>query len=239
MSDSSENFTDRREGAGRRHGAEAAPQFGLIDVIEAFTALRHEYRSQIKETRALSEQLEKTANRILGLESELSAAGRSSANGQAEESGQSERFAAALMELDIQLSRAVDAALVEEEFQQSRRKARSEAFERSINGLSRFARWSARPIIETIRQQEEIDRETSSTVAQGLAILKAKLQETLQDYDIERIETYGTPFDAELMKSFGVVSDQGLPSGHVFQQLSPAYVRNGKVLRFAEVRVTS
>ena len=34
------------------------PQFGVIDIVEAFTAMRHEWRGQTKESRQLAEQIQ-------------------------------------------------------------------------------------------------------------------------------------------------------------------------------------
>ena len=43
---------------------EDVPAFGLVDVIEAFTAMRHEYRGQTREGRELAESVRSAVERI-------------------------------------------------------------------------------------------------------------------------------------------------------------------------------
>jgi molecular chaperone GrpE len=49
------------------------PQFGAVDIVEAFTALRHEWRGQTKESRALAAQIEGAVARIQAVEARLAA----------------------------------------------------------------------------------------------------------------------------------------------------------------------
>src|SRR5262245_46385734 len=53
-------LTDVRSEAGSlvRNPSESAPEFGLIDLVEQFTALRQELKLQTKSTRGLQEQAE-------------------------------------------------------------------------------------------------------------------------------------------------------------------------------------
>jgi len=213
------------------------PQFGLIDVVEAFTALRHEYRSQIQETRGLAEQLDCSTQRIENLESKLTHFAETRINGDPEPDDQSDRFVQTLAEFDIQLSRAVEAAVADDQLRRSRQAERDEQLHQAIAGLSRISRWLAGPVIDTVRRHQIGGSNEPSTIADGLSILLTKLRQAIRDHQIERIETAGKPFDGEIMKSIGVLPVEGVPAGHVTQQLSAAYSRDNRIIKFAEVRI--
>ncbi len=42
----------------------APPQFGMIDLVDAFTAFRHEFRSQVKESRTTNDALQEFSRQI-------------------------------------------------------------------------------------------------------------------------------------------------------------------------------
>jgi molecular chaperone GrpE (heat shock protein) len=56
---------------------------------------------------------------------------------------------------------------------------------------------------------------------------------------VERIETLGTQFDGELMRSIGTMTNSQYPAGYVAEQFSPAYRWGGVVVKFADVRVAA
>jgi molecular chaperone GrpE len=59
----------------------------------------------------------------------------------------------------------------------------------------------------------------------------------MHEQGIERVDVQGKPFDADTMHAIGTVESADCPSGHVAEQLSPAYRWQGKLLRFADVRI--
>jgi molecular chaperone GrpE (heat shock protein) len=59
----------------------------------------------------------------------------------------------------------------------------------------------------------------------------------MNDRDIDRLDTEGSEFDANTMRAIGAVESVDCPSGHVVEQLAPAYRWQGRLLRFADVRV--
>lgn len=216
---------------------DSGPQFGLIDVVEAFTSLRHEYRSQVKETRELASDLTQSTQRIAGLETVLTRLAQKAEASVIEPTQPSLRVAEALIEFDTQLSRAIEVAIAEDQLRRSRQSQQGETMDVRIAGLSRWRLWAARPVIKAFQQQLDEETDQSATVIDGLSILLTKLRQTLQEHQIERIETVGEAFDGETMKSIGQLRVDGIATGHVTEQLSPAYRHNGQILQFATVRV--
>ncbi|MCD0462477.1 nucleotide exchange factor GrpE [Roseiconus lacunae] len=213
------------------------PQFGLVDIVEAFTALRHEYRTQSKEARQLADQLKETTERVALLQQKLSAEAKHDRIASGEDVTAS--LTKSLIEFDTQLTRAVDMAISCEHVLRSSQLERDRMIQQTIAGLSRIARWFARPLIKTLRQNRDELGEEQATISAGLSILLAKVRETLNAHGIDRVDTEGQPFDGAMMNSIGVVESVEVPSGHVVVQLSAAYLKNNRVLRYADVRVAS
>lgn len=217
---------------------DSGPQFGLIDVVEAFTSLRHEYRSQVKETRELASGLTQSTERIAELETVLTRLTQKFETTTIQSNQSSTRITEALVDFDIQLSRAIEVAIAQDERRRSGQTQQSKTIHLSIARISRWRRWAAGPVIEAIEQQLDDETDRSANVIDGLSILLAKLRQTLVEYQIERIETIGEPFNGETMKSIGQLPVDGVSAGHVTEQLSPGYRCEGEVIRFATVRVS-
>jgi len=213
----------------------APPQFGLIDLVDAFTAFRHEFRSQVKESRTTNEKLREVSRQIAevihGLQRPASEA--------SDQVDASARFVMTLIEFDIQWTRAVDAAVRNDQHLQKQQELSARAFTDAVAGLSSWQRWLAGPLIRRYRNAPPVIDQESSAMTEGLVILLSRLRQVLTEYQIERIDTLGQPFDAELMRSIGTMESASVPAGHVAQQLAPAYRRLGKVIRYADVRVVS
>lgn len=229
MSDSLFNLASSDETPARD---EQPPEFGLVDIIEAFTAMRHECRGQTKASLTLSETLQGAVRNIESLEAKLLA---QTATASADES---KNFAGVIAEVDNQLTRAVDAAIRAEEYlvkeEESELKVTQDYFAR-MNGISR---WFARPLLTLVTerlQSRKASRMNSAT--EGFSLLLARLRRLMKDHQIHRVDTLGEAFDAETMNAIGTVTTQQFPSGHVAEQLSPSYLWRGRLLRFAEVRV--
>jgi molecular chaperone GrpE len=214
---------------------EAPPQFGAMDIVEAFTAMRHEWRRQTKESRALVEQIQAAVNTLQSLEAKLLAR---AADGRPESPGQSKPLAQLTVETDHQLSRAV-AAL--EQWEASRRLREAEdmkATQRYFEGMSPLSRWFARPLLTFIAEQRPLAEQAARDPAiEGFNVLLGRFRRAMNDLDIERLDTQGQAFDASIMRAIGTVASPDCPSGYVAEQFSPAYRWQGQILRFAEVRV--
>lgn len=211
------------------------PEFGMVDIVEAFTAMRHEWRGQTKESRALAEQIQAAVTNLQSLEANLLT--RAAAD-LAEESTESERLVQLIAETDHQLSRAVAAVTQWEANRRLREVADAKAVERYFAGMNAIARWFARPLLAFIAEQRPAqERMTENPAIEGLDLVLARLRRTMNEHRIERLEAEGEAFDANTMHAIGTVAAEDCPTGHVAEQLSPAYLWRGRLLRFADVRV--
>ncbi|MEM9657441.1 MAG: nucleotide exchange factor GrpE [Planctomycetota bacterium] len=212
---------------------DAPPEFGLVDVVEAFTAMRHEWRGQTKEIRAATDAIRQAVTSI-----EAADANRSKATVGSED--EARRLAELVAENDHQLTRIVAAAERVEAGRTRREDAAAQAIERRFEAMNPIARWFARPLAEFIAGQRESGRESADTAAvEGLTLSLAQLRRMMKERQIERVDTVGQPFDAKTMNAIGTVPTEAFPSGHVAEQLSPCYRWRGEVLRFADVRVVA
>ena len=251
--------------------AERQNDFGLIDVIEAFTAMRQEFRNRSNEDRQLAQTLnesttkvESFAQRVTGLLDSIDAKISPSSEDDA-----ARRLAECLAEVDHCVSYAIarvtqPSSAPREQIEQS-----IKAFERNIRTQSealiapqgwlarRFARPAAKQICEMVdrelqRAKNQIDQALSGLASQdatikGLAMLADRVRKLIEASGITKVETLGKPFDGEIMHAIASVAAQtvaeslpapdGSHSGTVIEQIAPAYLFKGQVLRFAEVKV--
>jgi len=210
-----------------------SPEFGLVDVIEAFTAMRHECRTQTRENRDLSAAIQQATDNLLQLEAKLIVP----ATQNAEPSGVRELIDA-IVEIDIHLSRAVEATL------QAKRASSlsdplSDAIELEFGSRNVISRWFCRRFFKSVlrivtrHRQENADDSTG----EGLMMVISRIRRIMSDREIERTETVGQPFDATTMHAIASVQSDQQPSGHVDEQMSSAYFWRGELFRYAEVRV--
>ncbi len=216
-----------------------APQFGLIDLVDAFTALRHETRTQIKEVRGSSELVSVLSQRLnqiaLQLEQQATASRR-------EDAQPSRETSLLLVEFDIQWTRAVDAIERMEKQNKDIAGLPYQTFDAIVAGLGPWQRWLSKRLIGAFQksrpsQDLKLSEETSGVASQGISILLARLRNVLRDYQIDRVETTGKAFDGQTMRSVGTVVSDSVPEGYVAEEYSPAYLQRGQALRFADVRV--
>jgi len=211
------------------------PQFGAVDIVEAFTAMRHEWRGQTKESLALAERIQAVAANLRSLESKLL---DSIAAHRSDDSVETKQLALSLVETDQHLSRATTAIAQWEKNRRLREAADARALEQGFAAMSPLARWFARPLFALISEQRSLQVSAAEHPAiEGLNMVLARLRRLMRERDIERLEVQGQPFDAETMVAIGTVESADCASGHIAEQLSPAYRWKRGLLRFAEVRV--
>jgi molecular chaperone GrpE len=96
------------------------------------------------------------------------------------------------------------------------------------------------------REQERAEqrRKGLGRVRQLLASLTAgytmglqRVERALRQHGLETVPAVGQPFDPERMEAIEVVTDSGLPSGQVLDEVQRGYLWNGRVFRYAKVRV--
>lgn len=210
------------------------PEFGIVDLVEAFTAMRHEWRGQIRESRSLTEAVREAVTTLQELEVKRRAgAGDVPAD-------ESRRLAELIADTDHQLTRAIAAVEQYETNRRRRAEANARAVEQSYDGMNALARWFARPLLATLNQLRQADeQEMENPAIEGLNLVLARLRRTMRDHEIERIDTPGREFDASIMNAIGTAECAETPPGHVAEQLSPCYLWRDGPLRFADVRVAA
>ena len=219
------------EPTARTDDDDAEPQFGMVDVVEAFTAMRHEWRGQTKESRVMTDAVREAVTAIRELESTLSAAGPSGAD-----DGTAEALAGTVAEIDHQLTRAVAAVGQWARRRADRKAADMRSLEERFGHMNAVARWFARPLLESVRELSA-PPEGQAALAEGLDLVVARLRREMRQQGIERLDTPGEPFDATTMNAIGTVETADFPPGTVAEQLAPGYRWRGRLLRYADVRV--
>lgn len=235
MTNSAVNLNSSDEAPLRDHSQQndAPPQFGVVDIVEAFTAMRHEWRGQTKESRALADNVARAVANLQELEAKLLAR---AAEGSTDES---RRLANLIADIDHQFSRAVTAASQAETNRSLREETDRKTIERYYEGMSAVARWFARPLMDFIVETGQIQEASENPTIVGLSLVLARLRRMMKEHHIERIETEGRAFDANTMHAIETVDSKQYPSGHVAEQISPCYRWHGQILRFADVRVSA
>ena len=77
----------------------------------------------------------------------------------------------------------------------------------------------------------------ASGVAEGYEIAIRRFDRMLSRYGVQRLETTGRPFDARTMRAAETRHDGNAESGIVVEELLSGYVRDGDILRLADVAV--
>jgi molecular chaperone GrpE len=90
---------------------------------------------------------------------------------------------------------------------------------------------------EDARHAARRARQLLDSILTGYTMSLQRLERALRQHEIEPIPCVGEPFDPERMEVLEVVSDSGLPSGQVIEEVRRGYLWRGRVFRFAQVRV--
>jgi molecular chaperone GrpE len=213
-------------------GQLAPSDFGLVDVIEAFTAMRHEWRGQTRESRELAESIKATAASLQELQKTLieQAASASSDDG--------EELAKVIVDVDSQLTRAIGVVVAAEAGRIERIERDRKAIEDFFGQMNFFARKVARPLmVFATRRLSDAGATESGTATEGLKMLLSRLRRRMKEQQIERLDAVGRLFDPEEMNAIDSVPAVDCPAGQVVEQMSPGYRWRGRLLRFADVRV--
>ncbi len=228
-------------------GSSMEPAFellGAVDIVEAFTTLRHELKLQVRGGRelqqSLNDTLQRLEQRIAALPTNTSASNTSASN-----TSESRKMAEAIAEIEESLQRAIESIVQESE------SARSD-----VNVLNRYdamvskAPWIAKTFagkwledlragiahsIATARRANS----TQNVTHRGLELLLARVHRLMKQCEIERVDVLYKPFDADSMNAIDMIVDPQVPSAHVAQQLRPLYRWRSSTLRCAEVRIAT
>lgn len=95
--------------------------------------------------------------------------------------------------------------------------------------------WQER--LRVARESGERTRQTLAATAAGFAMTLQRVERAMARHGLEPIPAAGRPFDPELMEVLEVVHDGGRPSGEVVEEVRRGYLWQGRVFRYAQVRV--
>jgi molecular chaperone GrpE len=219
--------------------AEDLPSVGLLQLMEAFTALRHELKLQTKSSRSLEESVRTALDGLdRAVEHLRSVQSR-------EETAVAEAalpLVQALIELDEALERGERAfLLLEQQVMQDATRELDETLEQAFVQRSAWQQWRARPwhalVRETCRRHlTDLSQRLLTPLREGYEMIRARLQRLLAQQRIERFPCVGLRVDPALMNVIELVDEPDLPPETVVEELRPGYRWRGRVVRFAEVR---
>ncbi|WP_406698195.1 nucleotide exchange factor GrpE [Singulisphaera sp. Ch08] len=220
-------------------GAEVR-EVGLFQLIEEFTALRHELKLQTRSTRGLQEQSES----ILGAMQQAIDQFRSVEPRETQAAWSAGKpLAEALADLDEALERG------RLEIEKGTRRLIEEPVQTVLSAFDEhYARlsWFRRRLIksyhertkEIVRHQGQVRREVVEALLEGYGLIQTRLRRALKSERIHAIECLNRPVDPELMTVVEVVEDPDRPPGVVVSELRRGYTWQGRLLRYAEVRAS-
>jgi len=244
--DESERFEDQAEHESSEHdpadkSAPELPSVGLIELIEAFTALRHETKLQTKGSRSLEDSVQSA---LQGLNSAI----RQFETVQSREEEAAVRaakpFAEALANLDEALTRGAEAiASSHRQAAQAVPRQLRESLDGRFRQLSSWRRWLSRRWHKQIQAtcQEDVAAaidESLNRAMEGYELIQARLRRVMQEQGVARIECVGKALDTARMTVVELVDDSATEPETVLEEVRPGYTYHGKVIRFAEVRAT-
>ena len=218
--------------------SDAVREFGIIDLIEEFTALRHEVKLQTKAGRGLSEQTETALAAFKQAIEEVRSVVPKDAQA-AWTAGKA--LAEGLADLDEALHRG------EREIERAREQIAvlsPAALEAALSELHRSQSWIKRRLlgkyhsaIIAIIKRDTLNRgELFESFLEGFGLIQKRLRRVMTAEGIERIPCDGLPVDPELMTVLEVVDMPEESAGTVVKELRRGYTWRGRVLRFAEVQ---
>jgi len=232
---------ETRDGfGGDADGEQNAPprDFGIIDLVEEFTALRQELKLQTKSGRSLVEQTETTVSALRqaveqfrAVESKVSQAAWSAGKTLAE----------ALADLDEALDRG------RREIDRARSRIASEpirALEAALTDLFRRRSWIRRrllrhyhrDVLDVVGRAGLARDDLFDSLLEGYGLIQKRLRRVMTAEQIERIACEGAPVNLDLMNVIDVVDDPRYRPGTVVKELRRGYTWKGRLIRYAEVQ---
>jgi molecular chaperone GrpE len=80
-------------------------------------------------------------------------------------------------------------------------------------------------------------RQLLASLTAGYAMSLQRVERALKQHGLEPVSAAGQPFDPERMEAVEAVSDSQHPAGRVIDEVQRGYLWNGRVFRYAKVRV--
>ncbi len=91
--------------------------------------------------------------------------------------------------------------------------------------------------LRAARDSVERTRQTLAATAAGYAMTLQRVERAMAQHGLEPLAAVGRPFDPDRMEALEVVLDSGRPSGEVVEEVRRGYLWQGRVFRYAQVRV--
>jgi molecular chaperone GrpE len=214
-------------------------EFGLIDLVEEFTALRQELKLETKSTRGLREQAEALlASLQQAMEHFRSVVPREEQAAWTAGKGLAEGLASLDEALDrgrteIEKARVllVDQAIQSLETDLGR-------LYKSQTWLNRrlFRRYHEQVMQCLLRERKGVRQQWFDSLLEGFGLMQSRLNRVMKEDHIERIECLSRQVDPDRMIVVEVVHDPDRPNNIVIEELRRGYLWKGRVLRYAEVR---
>jgi molecular chaperone GrpE len=94
-----------------------------------------------------------------------------------------------------------------------------------------------RRLVLEAQDHAEKARSLFDSLVTGFQMSLQRVERALEECGLEMIPSVGESFDPELMEALDVVTGSDYPPGQVVEEVRPGYLWNGRVFRFALVRV--
>jgi len=215
---------------------------GLYQLVEQFTALRHDVKLLTKAARGTEERNEAT---LLSLQAAI----EQLRTIESKEEDAAEKLARpmveALIELDESLVRGrgvIEQARqrVQEEFSAELSEVR-DRLDRLYRTQPWWRRRLCRPWHEATRdvysgRTLDVQRGIFDALLEGYDLIQNRLRRTMKQTSIVRMQCLDKPADPNRMTVVEVVSDPSRRAGTVVEEIRPGYCWDGRVFRFAEVK---
>jgi molecular chaperone GrpE len=221
--------------SGAQNGAR---EFGILDLVEEFTALRHELKLQTKSGRTLIDQSDTT---VAALRQAVDLVRAVDVKEAQTVWGAGKVLAEALADLDQALLRG------EREIERARRQIAAESLSRlesNLETLYRRRSWLKRRIlrsyhhevIEALRSDRPARDQLFDSFLEGYGLISKRLRRVLASEQIAHIPCEGKLVDPELMIVIEVVDEPRDRPGTVVNELRRGYTWKGRLIRCAEVQ---
>jgi molecular chaperone GrpE len=232
----------------------------LFLLLEQLTALRHEVNLQTRATRSQQEQNDTTLAR---LSSALDSLQQARAAAVEERDERLRPVLKTLVELydalavagrEVQRVQDVVLPALQEALDRRAAELPEPPLAPESSGLARWfgvrgpdlsayrarvAAWRKRDLEETDRQRQGFARvrQLLASLGTGYTMGLQRIERALKQHGLQTVAAVGQPFDPERMEAVEAATDSGLPTGQVLDEVQRGYLWNGRVFRYARVRV--
>ncbi len=247
-----ERFSSQPCTAGEKGPGGETPSAGILQMAEAFTALRHEIKLQTKGLRGQQEHLQSNQQTLEAAIDELRNNRRDTLKVADESAAAAARpLLVGLLDIDEAIGQAIRSAerlltaANPAEASPADRTQRSlvDELDQDFHSLPAWKRILFRNYWQHIRQRlAEIPAPTRpaslETTLEGLRMLQTRLQRVLSAAEVQSTPCVGQRVEPRTMRVVEVIDDPTQPPETVIDEIRAGYQWKGTILRPAEVRAT-